>query len=278
MNGNDRAPETATTRVSVEGADMQMLAGVNDGNLVELGRATGTRVALRGDSLTITGDADNVARAESIATAMVVLVREGKTLSADDVLRLSLVERPADAPAATVADIAEIHRAADATVHYLQRVTQFSRAGNMRRVPVAVDVGIADAQAMLGTELGDRAVHVTPGGGQIQADASWWRDVVIELLRNAHEAAPAGSAIVVRSVVQDAMVTVDVEDEGAGIPADLLATVTEPFVTSKQGVRGAGIGLAVVAAFVHTLGGSIQFDRIDGADGARTRVRLTLPA
>jgi phosphate starvation-inducible PhoH-like protein len=101
VNGNDRAPETATTRVSVEGADMQMLAGVNDGNLIELGRATGTRVALRGDSLMITGDADNVARAEPIAVAMVLFVREGKPLSADDVLRLSLTERPADAPAAT---------------------------------------------------------------------------------------------------------------------------------------------------------------------------------
>jgi signal transduction histidine kinase len=176
------------------------------------------------------------------------------------------------------ADIAEIHRAADATVRYLQRVTQFSRAGSMRRLPTVVDDGIADAQALLATELGDRAVRVTLGGGQIQADASWWRDVVIELLRNAHEAAPAGSAIVVRSAVQDSTVLVDVEDEGEGIPADLLATVTEPFVTSKQGIRGAGIGLAIVAAFVHTLGGSIQFDRIDGADGARTRVRLTLPA
>ena len=101
MNGNDRALPTVTTRVSVEGADMQMLAGGNDGNLVELGRATGTRVSLRGDSLTITGDAENVARAEPIATAMVMLVRDGKTLIADDVLRLSLTERPADAPSAT---------------------------------------------------------------------------------------------------------------------------------------------------------------------------------
>ncbi|WP_230981126.1 PhoH family protein [Gemmatimonas groenlandica] len=101
MTGNDRAPETVTTRVSVEGADMQVLAGANDANLVELGRATGTRVALRGDSLTITGDLDNVTRAEPIATAMVTLVREGKSLNADDVLRLSLTERPADAPAAT---------------------------------------------------------------------------------------------------------------------------------------------------------------------------------
>jgi phosphate starvation-inducible PhoH-like protein len=100
VNGNDRASDTATTRVSVEGADMQMLAGANDGNLVELGRATGTRVALRGDSLTITGDTAAVTRAEAIATAMVMLVRDGKTLGADDVLRLSLTERPVDAPGA----------------------------------------------------------------------------------------------------------------------------------------------------------------------------------
>jgi phosphate starvation-inducible protein PhoH and related proteins len=80
---------------------MQMLAGVHDSNLLELGRATGTRVALRGDSLMITGDTDNVARAEPIAAAMVMVVREGKPLNADDVLRLSLTERPADAPAAT---------------------------------------------------------------------------------------------------------------------------------------------------------------------------------
>jgi signal transduction histidine kinase len=175
------------------------------------------------------------------------------------------------------ADIAEIHQAADATVQYLQRVTQFSRAGNMRRLPTLVDDGITDAQAALAAELGDRAVHVTGGGGQIHADARWWRDVVMELLRNAHDAAPAGSTIVIRSAAQDGVVTVDVEDEGAGIPADLLATVTEPFVTSKHGIRGAGIGLAIVAAFVHALGGSIHFDRIDGTAGARTRVRLTLP-
>ncbi len=175
------------------------------------------------------------------------------------------------------ADVEEIYRAADATVRYLQRVTRFSRAGTMRRVAASVDDGITDAQAVLASEQADRPVNVTLGGGQIQADAAWWQEVMLELLRNAHDAAPQGRAIVVRSVVQDGVVTVDVEDEGDGIPADLAATVTEPFVTSKEGVRGAGIGLAIVAGFVRTLGGSIQFDRVDGTTGARTRVRLTLP-
>jgi phosphate starvation-inducible PhoH-like protein len=93
--------EVVTARVSVEGADLQMLAGVNDGNLKELERATGARVALRGDHLSLTGDGDAIARAESVAAALVAMVRDGKSVSADDVLRLSLTERPADTPGAT---------------------------------------------------------------------------------------------------------------------------------------------------------------------------------
>jgi phosphate starvation-inducible protein PhoH and related proteins len=88
--------EVTTARVLVEGADLQMLAGVNDGNLRELERSTGARVNLRGDHLSLTGDSDAVARAESVASALVAMVREGKTVSADDVLRLTLTERPSD--------------------------------------------------------------------------------------------------------------------------------------------------------------------------------------
>jgi phosphate starvation-inducible PhoH-like protein len=94
------------TRVSVEGADLQMLAGVNDGNLKELERATGARVALRGDHLSLTGDMDAVTRAEAVAAALVALVRDGKSVSADDVLRLTLTERPADTPGATSSTLA----------------------------------------------------------------------------------------------------------------------------------------------------------------------------
>jgi phosphate starvation-inducible PhoH-like protein len=90
--------DATTARVGVEGADLLLLAGVNDGNLVELARTTGTRVALRGDALAITGDAEAVRRAEPVAAAMVAMVREGRPVTADDVLRLALTASPGDAP------------------------------------------------------------------------------------------------------------------------------------------------------------------------------------
>ena len=58
-----------THRLSAEGADPLALAGVNDGNLLELARATGVRVSVRGDQLTVAGEQEAVERATRIAAA-----------------------------------------------------------------------------------------------------------------------------------------------------------------------------------------------------------------
>jgi phosphate starvation-inducible protein PhoH and related proteins len=84
--------ETVMHRVPTEGVDLLTLAGVNDANLVELARVTNTRVALRGDALTLAGDLAAVEKAQAIAQRMVANARLGRVLLADDVLRMSLEE------------------------------------------------------------------------------------------------------------------------------------------------------------------------------------------
>ena len=86
---------TDTRKLGVEGADLLTLAGVNDSNLVELARIAGVRVSLRGDTLTIQGTPDAVAKAMPIAQRMVDTARQRGSLDADDVLRLA-DETPAD--------------------------------------------------------------------------------------------------------------------------------------------------------------------------------------
>jgi phosphate starvation-inducible PhoH-like protein len=80
--------DETTRRLSVEGVDQLALAGVNDGNLVELTRRLGVRVSLRGDALTVQGPAAAVERAATVAQAMVDLARMGETLDVHDVERL----------------------------------------------------------------------------------------------------------------------------------------------------------------------------------------------
>jgi phosphate starvation-inducible PhoH-like protein len=77
-----------TQKLSTEGADPLTLAGVNDGNLIELSRLSGVKVSLRGDTLTLAGPAELVDRAASIANRMIEAARQRRDLTPDDVLRM----------------------------------------------------------------------------------------------------------------------------------------------------------------------------------------------
>jgi phosphate starvation-inducible PhoH-like protein len=79
---------SVTQKLSTEGADPLTLAGVNDGNLIELSRLSGVKVALRGDTLTLAGPPDLVDRAAGIANRMIEAARQRRDLSPDDVLRM----------------------------------------------------------------------------------------------------------------------------------------------------------------------------------------------
>ena len=69
---------------------MLTLAGVNDENLVELARQTGTKIALRGETLAISGNSDAVARTVPIAQRMIDTAKQQMPLTADDVLRMTI--------------------------------------------------------------------------------------------------------------------------------------------------------------------------------------------
>ena len=92
--------EDTTQRMSVEGADPLLLAGVNDANIMELERATGARVSLRGDTLTVSGTAEQVERAAAVVQGLLDIARTGEAVSVEDVFRFVQDGVPADSPLA----------------------------------------------------------------------------------------------------------------------------------------------------------------------------------
>lgn len=186
---------------------------------------------------------------------------------------LLLSDLPEDS--GTHADVAEIQRAAENMVQYLQRVTRFARAGSMKRTSVNVDAVALETADQFRSRTPSRLLDTRVSSGTtIQADAIWWRDVLLELLQNAHEAAPVGTPIVLEISRDQNEVVVSVIDQGPGFDEAILLQASEPLVTGKTGVRGAGIGLALVSAFTGTLGGSLDQSRENG----RTSVTVRLPA
>jgi hypothetical protein len=71
------------------------------------------------------------------------------------------------------------------------------------------------------------------------------------------------------------VVEIAVMDNGTGIPEDLIEQVFEPFVTTKDPGMGTGLGLAVCARLVETMGGII---RAESMIGGGSTFMVVLPA
>src|SRR5712692_7665978 len=81
--------------------------------------------------------------------------------------------------------------------------------------------------------------------------------VLINLLINAAHAIKGKGTIRVRGRREDQQIIVDVEDNGPGIPAEVLQRLFEPFFTTKSAGKGTGLGLAVSMHLVSSMGGQL---------------------
>ncbi|MFN0150887.1 MAG: two-component system sensor histidine kinase NtrB [bacterium] len=87
------------------------------------------------------------------------------------------------------------------------------------------------------------------------ADRDQLKQALINILRNAAEATPAGGSIRVAVECSAAMVRVIVSDTGAGIPEETMKRLYRPFASTKPG--GSGLGLAVARSLLEKNGGTL---------------------
>lgn len=100
----------------------------------------------------------------------------------------------------------------------------------------------------------------------ILADAPRLEQVITNLLLNGVEATARNDAprhVEARVLRQEGRVAISIQDSGPGIPADLRATLTDPFVTSHQG--GLGLGLYIVQSLLEQMNGKLEFSQGAGA-------------
>jgi two-component system C4-dicarboxylate transport sensor histidine kinase DctB len=109
------------------------------------------------------------------------------------------------------------------------------------------------------------------------------KQILLNLVQNAREAAGVesrrgGARARVEIVVagSEGEVTIDVRDDGPGIPTAILPRIFDPFFTTKGVPHGVGLGLFVAEGLARTAGGRMSAGNREGAPGAWFRV--TLPA
>ncbi|MEV6762273.1 HAMP domain-containing sensor histidine kinase [Streptomyces sp. NPDC051105] len=112
----------------------------------------------------------------------------------------------------------------------------------------------------------------------VAADAARIQQVLVNLLGNARKHTPPGTTITARIQRRGPWMCVDVEDNGQGIPPDLLPHVFERFARGdsarSRSTGSTGLGLAIVQAVASAHGGAVTVDSVPGS----TVFTLYLPA
>ena len=170
------------------------------------------------------------------------------------------------------AHLAAIEEEARRCEGVVEGMLELSRPRPNAATPVELRELCEDVTARLsgGLQAGASRLRVE-GAAVVVADRPRLRQIVLNLVRNAVEAAgPAGE---VRVVIGASGPTVElaVSDSGAGLVPEATARLFEPFFTTKA--SGAGLGLAVSRAIARAHGGDIEV-RSGDSGGAVFTLRL----
>ena len=108
----------------------------------------------------------------------------------------------------------------------------------------------------------------------VAADPDRLVQVLVNLLQNAYDAVrEQGAQVAIRACRQDGVVSLIIEDDGAGVDPAMRARLFEPFATTKPPGQGTGLGLYTSYMLVHAMAGSLTLEPRESG-GTRATVRL----
>lgn len=141
---------------------------------------------------------------------------------------------------------------------------------------VDIHAGLENTLVILRYKLKEGVViqrQYDPDLPHIQAYASELNQVWTNLIDNAVDAIQGKGRIILRTFLKETSIFVEIEDDGPGIPEEVLSRLFSPFFTTKPVGKGTGLGLNISYNIVHKHGGDIKVFSQPG----QTRFQVMLP-
>lgn len=119
--------------------------------------------------------------------------------------------------------------------------------------------------------------------GLVQLIAEDFSRVIINLCNNAFDAMREKLShtegyipkLSVSSSFADNIVSIQIADNGPGIPDDIKDKILQPFFTTKKGTEGTGLGLSITHDIIKVHDGEIEIESVDGQGATFT---ISIPA
>jgi signal transduction histidine kinase len=158
----------------------------------------------------------------------------------------------------------------------VQDLRTFSRTDQAELQQVALNDEIDRTLALIEPRL--KGIEVVRDYGElppVRCFAGQLNQVFLNLLMNACDALDGRGKIRIETRAQAPGVVLRFEDDGPGMPPEVLSRIFEPFFTTKAVGKGTGLGLSLSHGIVARHGGEMEVDSQPGA-GARFTIRLPL--
>jgi len=169
--------------------------------------------------------------------------------------------------------LSEIQRLAE----MLKNMLSFSKPEEEKRRPVNLNELIEGILMVMEKQMRESNVHVEThldsSIPEVMASTNQMRQVMLNLFKNAKEAMPKGGTLTIWTAREEDDVVIRIKDTGVGVPEEIRDRIFEAFFTTKQKVKGVGLGLSVCYGIVKDHGGEINFDS-EAEKGTTFTIRL----
>jgi len=109
---------------------------------------------------------------------------------------------------------------------------------------------------------------------EIMASTNQMRQVILNMFKNAKEAMPQGGTLTVRTEREEQRILIHIQDTGMGIPEGIRNKIFDAFFTTKQKVKGVGLGLSVCYGIIKDHGGEVK---VESEEGKGSIFTISLP-
>ena len=172
---------------------------------------------------------------------------------------------------------AEVHASTSRISEIVAAVKEYTFMDRGQLQEVDVHAGLESTLTMLRHKLKRGTIRVEREYEEslppIPASGSELNQVWTNLIDNAIDAVNGDGIVTIRTRYDAEVVTVEIADDGPGIPDDVQSRIFEPFYTTKDVGDGTGLGLDVSRRIIDAHGGSIVFTTRPGD----TRFVVSLP-
>jgi signal transduction histidine kinase len=176
-------------------------------------------------------------------------------------------------------NLEKVEAAIDHCTGIIRGLLDFARQSEPLLRPVTISRAIDKAMSLAGHQAKMKRIEVGREESAtlplVVADFNQLVQVIINLMVNAVQAMKEGCRLDIRTSEEDGWVKISVHDTGCGIPSENMDKLFTPFFTTRDEVKGVGLGLAVSYGIIERHGGRIE---VESEVGKGSTFTIVLPA